>query len=82
MKKRREADERKNKQLFDDEEEGLDWNQMFLQEQMVGEPQQIPQSVIYELVNETINKDVQSISCPRTAKKIFWYILFMPLTHI
>lgn len=44
MKARREEQERKNKKMFDgdDEEEGLNWNEMFLQEQMVGEPQQIP----------------------------------------
>ena len=49
---------------------------------MVGEPQQIPQSVIYELVNETINKSAYSIACPKTAKEIVWYVLMMPLTHI
>jgi len=49
---------------------------------MVGEPQSIPQSVIYELVNETINKEAYNISCPDTWKGIIWYILMMPLTHI
>lgn len=48
----------------------------------MGEPQSIPQSIIYELVNETINKEAFSISCPQEGfKAIFWYIVFMPLTH-
>ena len=39
----------------------LNWQEIFLEERMSGEPQSIPQSVIYELVNETINKEAFSI---------------------
>jgi len=39
----------------------LNWQEIFLEEKMSGEPQSIPQSVIYELVNETINKEAFSI---------------------
>ena len=50
---------------------------------MEGEPQSIPQSVIYELINETINKEAFSISCPDpcTFKGVLWYMFLMPLTH-
>lgn len=47
----------------------------------MGEPQSIPQSVIYELINETINKEAFSIACPSTPIGILWYIIKMPLTH-
>lgn len=62
----------------------LDWRQMFLQEKMVGEPQSIPQSVIYKLVDETINKEPQNLQCPESKKKwdIFVYIMYIPLTHL
>jgi len=48
----------------------------------MGEPQSIPQSVIYELINETINKDAFSIALPTTGKikDYVKYIAFMPLT--
>jgi hypothetical protein len=55
---------------------------MFLQEKLHGEPQQIPQSIIYKLVDETINIGAYDISCPKTGKGIIWYILMMPLTHL
>lgn len=62
--------------MFDNvDPDKLDWREMFLQEKMVGEPQSIPQSVIYELVNETINKEAYNISCPKGNKAIFRYIL-------
>jgi hypothetical protein len=74
--------------MFDHEEQDvskLDWQQIFLQEKMMGEPQSIPQSIIYELVNETINKEAFNISCPRgdelTVKNIMIYLIHMPLTH-
>lgn len=49
---------------------------------MMGEPQSIPQSVIYELINETINKEAFSISLPTSGKLVDYilYIIFMPLT--
>lgn len=47
----------------------------------MGEPQSIPQSVIYELVNETINKEAFSIACPKTFKGMLKYLFLMPLTH-
>lgn len=49
---------------------------------MMGEPQSIPQSVIYELINETINKEAFSIALPNSGKwsDCFKYVLFMPLT--
>ena len=49
---------------------------------MMGEPQSIPQSVIYELINETINKEAFSIGLPENGKLIDFvkYIVFMPLT--
>jgi len=59
----------------------LNWQEIFLEEKMSGEPQSIPQSVIYELVNETINKEAFSIQCPKTFKGILKYIFLMPLTH-
>jgi len=72
-------------ELEDNEEpDKIDWQQIFLQEKVMGEPQSIPQSIIYELVNETINKEAFSIQCPESSaglKAIFQYILFMPLTH-
>jgi len=48
----------------------------------MGEPQSIPQSVIYELINETINKEAFSISLPTSGKwgDCIKYVLFMPLT--
>jgi hypothetical protein len=49
---------------------------------MVGEPQQIPQSIIYMLVDETINIGAYDISCPKKMKGIIWYIFMMPLTHL
>lgn len=57
---------------------------MFLQEKMVGEPQSIPQSIIYKLVDETINKDATDLKFPDTGKKwdIFVYIIQIPLTHL
>lgn len=70
--------------MFDNmDPDKLDWRQMFLQEKMVGEPQSIPQSVIYKLVDETINKDATDLKCPDTGKKwdIFVYIIQIPLTH-
>ena len=71
---------------FDENEEQdkIDWQQIFLQEKVMGEPQSIPQSIIYELVNETINKEAFSIQCPSSdagLKAIIQYIVFMPLTH-
>jgi len=45
----------------DTEHGKLNWQAIFLEEKMSGEPQSIPQSVIYELVNETINKEAFSI---------------------
>ena len=49
----------------------------------MGEPQQIPQSVIYELINETINKEAFSIACPQpcTFGSVLLYFFLMPLTH-
>jgi len=67
-----------------EEQDKIDWQQIFLQEKVMGEPQSIPQSIIYELVNETINKEAFSIVCPSSdagLKAIFQYIVFMPLTH-
>lgn len=52
-----------------------------MEEKMMGEPQSIPQSVIYELVNETINKEAYSIACPRNIKGFLKYVFLMPLTH-
>lgn len=62
----------------------LDWRQMFLQEKMVGEPQSIPQSVIYKLINETINVQCVELTPPSCDKKweIFNYIIQIPLTHL
>mmetsp|Transcript_10168 Transcript_10168/g.17139 ORF Transcript_10168/g.17139 Transcript_10168/m.17139 type:complete len:236 (-) Transcript_10168:72-779(-) len=48
---------------------------------MMGEPQSIPQSIIYELINETINKEAFSIDFPETLKGRLWYIFLIPLTH-
>jgi hypothetical protein len=67
----------------------VDWKGMFLQERTVGEPQNIPQSVIYELVNETINVGATDINFPNRDEKTgkcvcsrwFWYLFKMPLTH-
>ena len=49
---------------------------------MMGEPQSIPQSVIYELINETINKEAFTIALPTSGKLSDYvkYIAFMPLT--
>lgn len=49
----------------------------------MGEPQSIPQSIIYELVNETINKEAFSVDCPKEGgiMSIIWYLFKMPLTH-
>lgn len=60
----------------------FDWQQIFLQEKMMGEPQSIPQSVIYELVNETINKEAFGIEFPKECIERIWYVLLMPLTHL
>lgn len=71
--------------MFDNVDvEKLDWRQMFLQEKMEGEPQCIPQSIIYELVNEVINKDATDISFPKSTLKKEWfkYFFFSPLTHL
>lgn len=62
-------------------DEKLDWQQIFLQEKMMGEPQTIPQSIIYQLVNETINKDGYSTKIPSGLGNILWYVFCMPLTH-
>jgi len=61
----------------------LDWQQIFLEEKLMGEPQAIPQSIIYELVNETINKEDVNINCPRDGSiiSVIKYIIQMPLTH-
>lgn len=48
---------------------------------MIGEPQGIPTNIVYELINETINKEAFSIACPSTWKEVIWYILLIPLTH-
>jgi hypothetical protein len=48
----------------------------------MGEPQSVPQSVIYELINETINKDAYNIDFPEGWKERTKYILLMPLTHL
>jgi hypothetical protein len=37
---------------------------IFLEERTMGEPQSVPQSVIYELINETINKGAYEIDFP------------------
>ena len=72
----------KDESMFDNmDPDKLDWRQIFLQEKMHGEPQSIPQSIIYELVNETINKDSLNVSCPKGGKAIAWYITLIPLTH-
>ena len=50
---------------------------------MMGEPQSIPQSVIYELINETINKEAFSIECPASGQPVkvyLRYIFQLPLT--
>lgn len=47
----------------------------------MGEPQSIPQNIIYELINETINKEAAHIRCPPTFKGVLWYLFIMPLTH-
>ena len=49
---------------------------------MMGEPQTIPQSIIYQLVNETINKDGYSIAIPKGLKNRLYYIFQIPLTHL
>lgn len=69
--------------MHKDEKGKVDWQWIFLQEKMEGEPQQIPQSVIYELLNETINKEAFNVNCPNpcSVKAILWYIFQMPLTH-
>lgn len=48
---------------------------------MMGEPQTIPQSIIYQLVNETINKNGYQITIPTGTKAIMYYIFCIPLTH-
>jgi len=76
-------DNSEDSEFFDQEEQQkLNWQQIFLQERMMGEPQSIPQSVIYELINETINKEAFSIGLPKTEKITDYikYIIFMPLT--
>jgi len=61
----------------------MDWQQIFLQERMMGEPQNVPQSIIYSLINETINKEAAHVSCPEelTLKSVLLYIFMIPLTH-
>jgi len=66
----------------DDRRGGMNWQEMFLQEKMMGDPQSIPQSIIYELINETINKEAVNISCPESAQGMFSYIFLIPLTHL
>ena len=75
-----EFDSQESEQDLDKE---TDWQWIFLQEHMQGEPQPIPQSVIYELINETINKEAFNVSCPTpcTFGSVMWYIFVMPLTH-
>lgn len=53
----------------EDEEKKLDWKNLFLEEKIVGEPQNIPQSVIYELINETLNTDPQNLAIPKKEEK-------------
>ena len=76
--------ENNNDQMFSHEKQNkLDWQQIFLEEKLMGEPQAIPQSIIYELVNETINKEDVNINCPRDGgiPAILKYLFQMPLTH-
>lgn len=58
-----------NKDGKEDEEKKLDWKNLLLEEKMVGEPQNIPQSVIYELINETLNTDPQNLAVPKKEEK-------------
>jgi hypothetical protein len=50
---------------------------------MMGEPQNVPQSIIYSLINETINKEAADVSCPDpiSLKGVLLYLFMMPLTH-
>ena len=54
-------DEDEMEEMYEQDLGKLNWQEIFLEEKMSGEPQSIPQSVIYELVNETINKEAFSI---------------------
>jgi hypothetical protein len=47
----------------------------------MGEPQTIPQGIIYRLINETINKEASSISWPSGHVPRLWYLFCLPLTH-
>jgi hypothetical protein len=68
--------------MFDhDEQTKFDWHEIFLEEKTMGEPQSIPQGIIYRLINETINKDKASIKVPKSKGGKVWYVFCMPLTH-
>jgi hypothetical protein len=54
-------EEEEMEEMYEQDLGKLNWQEIFLEEKMSGEPQSIPQSVIYELVNETINKEAFSI---------------------
>ena len=60
-KKELHLDEEEMEEMYEQDLGKLNWQEIFLEEKMSGEPQSIPQSVIYELVNETINKEAFSI---------------------
>jgi len=60
-KKENNLDEDEMEEMYEQDLGKLNWQEIFLEEKMSGEPQSIPQSVIYELVNETINKEAFSI---------------------
>ena len=60
-KKENNLDEDEMEEMYEQDLGKLNWQEIFLEEKMMGEPQSIPQSVIYELVNETINKEAFSI---------------------
>jgi hypothetical protein len=42
----------------------------------------VPQSTIYELIHDTINKDAFSIGFPQGVFNRFIYIILIPLTHL
>lgn len=42
----------------------------------------LPQQTIYEMINETINKEPHTLKWPKEAKKQLSYLLLMPLTHL
>ena len=60
-KKENNLDDDEMEEMYEQDLGKLNWQEIFLEEKMSGEPQSIPQSVIYELVNETINKEAFSI---------------------